>query len=421
MAALCRVMVAKSIAKSALIPIAANNQCLKHIGGQLQKKLLVSQLKRFCSQKPSTRRTSRCGHGWMLAGAGVGLTQAFLGFSFGKKDEKKENDLLLRVFREAKEAHLTRDFGKAENRYHDALKVADELLKQKKIDMKTYIYARTNIFDSLADMALGLGQLEKAEGLYKETMKGCLQQGLPQDDNSIIELSIKLSSIYAMMDRQKEAEEGLLYCINAQDAKLTRKSEVADALPLPDSLKDVVTDTEATQAAFTNTSNNADVSNNAAIAKLDPAEMSKDTEALLGMALETYGRFLLGHRRLSESVPIFERALTSAAKVLGTEHEQYLVLMNDLATAHILLRQYDQATQILDSAIASGQKVKSGHLPVLYCNLGAVFLRRSRLAEAEAACQKGKELSSESKHKAGLSMAQKCLEKIHEVRKKASA
>jgi hypothetical protein len=33
--------------------------------------------------------------------------------------------------------------------------------------MKTYIYARTNIFDSLADMALSQGELQKAEGLYK--------------------------------------------------------------------------------------------------------------------------------------------------------------------------------------------------------------------------------------------------------------
>ena len=95
------------------------------------------------------------------------------------------------------------------------------MLKLKKITFKTYIFAKTNIYDSLADMALGMGQLEKAERLYKETMKGCLQQGLPQDDNAIIELSIKVASIYAMMDKRPEAEQGLLYCIKAQDAKLT--------------------------------------------------------------------------------------------------------------------------------------------------------------------------------------------------------
>ena len=100
------------------------------------------------------------------------------------------------------------------------------MLKLKKISFKTYIFAKTNIYDSLADMALARGELEKAEGLYKETMKGCLQQGLAEDDNAIIELSIKVASIYAMLDRKTEAEQGLLFCIRAQDAKMmSDKSE----------------------------------------------------------------------------------------------------------------------------------------------------------------------------------------------------
>ena len=62
--------------------------------------------------------------------ATAGFSQGFLGFSLGKKDEDKaaRSDPLMRVYREAKEAHMKQDFGKAEIRYHDALKVIGDYL-----------------------------------------------------------------------------------------------------------------------------------------------------------------------------------------------------------------------------------------------------------------------------------------------------
>jgi hypothetical protein len=139
---------------------------------------------------------------------------------------------------------------------------------------------------------------------------------------------------------------------------------------LPSTLRDL--------AANDNISNNANTSNNASTSpapitskdtptELSAEELSQDTEALLGMALETYGRFLMGNRRVAESVPVFERALGIAKKVLGGEHEQYLVLMNDCATAHIILQQYDKATTILNTAIAIGNKVKVSGVWVSLC------------------------------------------------------
>ena len=35
-----------------------------------------------------------------------------------------------------------------------------------------------------------------------------LPQGMAHDDNVIVEISLKLASIYAMMDKKVEAEEG---------------------------------------------------------------------------------------------------------------------------------------------------------------------------------------------------------------------
>ena len=153
--------------------------------------------------------------------------------------------------------------------------------------------------------------------------------------------------------------------------------------------------------------------------QLDKEEKAKDTEALLGMALETYGRYLMGQRRFQEALPALERALGIAGNVLGIENEQYIILLNDVSTTHILLKHFELAADILNKAIATATKVKSPQLPMLYCNLGAIFLRTSKLDDAEAACLKGRELSKKGKNAMALSMSQKCLEKIGQAREKA--
>ena len=104
--------------------------------------------------------------------------------------------------------------------------VADELFRLKKIDEIKYIDGRILIFDGLAGVALAIGELEKAENLYKETLKGCLQRGMEMDHNVVVGISLKVASIYAMLERHDEAEKGMLFCINCQDAKLVSKDGI---------------------------------------------------------------------------------------------------------------------------------------------------------------------------------------------------
>lgn len=151
---------------------------------------------------------------------------------------------------------------------------------------------------------------------------------------------------------------------------------------------------------------------------INEATKRRDTEALLGLALETYGRFLMGQRRLSEAVSVLERACTAAGHVLGTERGQYLVLLNDLATAHILLKHYQMATDILNRGIKLAANTNSPEVAVLYCNLGAAFLRMSKIDDAETACNKGRDSAINGHHSLALKMSQNCLEKIGQVRAK---
>ncbi|XP_067660914.1 tetratricopeptide repeat protein 19, mitochondrial-like [Haliotis asinina] len=288
--------------------------------------------------------------------------------------KKEEEDPVISLFREARLAQHEKNFDKAEYYFHEALKVAAE--NHRKTDMTTrdYLYAKTNIFDSLADMALSRGQFDKAEKLYKETMKCCFEVGVDKDDNSVIEISIKLASIYAMQHRDAEARTGFEFCIKTQEQKVN---------------------------------------------ELDDTD--KDTVALLGLALESYGRYLMYQKQLDKALPLIERAVTVATSALGEEHPQTLVLHNDLATLNILRKNYGPAEKTLKYAIEVGERVESSEVPALYCNLGALYMRKSELEAAKKACSHALQLAKKMKDTTSAHQAQKCLDKIHKVTRRSKS
>ncbi|KAL3863128.1 hypothetical protein ACJMK2_004900 [Sinanodonta woodiana] len=260
-------------------------------------------------------------------------------------------------------------FDEAEKHYHDALKVSDDLFRKQEIDETKNVTNKTFIFDALANMSLAQGQYEKAEQLLKETMKGCLQLGMDKEDNAMMEISIKLASIYSILKRDDDARLGFQFCIDALNKKVG-----------------------------------------------DNFEADHNSSGLLGMALETYARFLMYHDELDAAEPMMTRAFQVAQVLLGPDHSQTLNLMNDIATLKTMKQKYQDAEKILKEAVKLAEKVESDQLPSLYCNIGALYLRMMQLPEAEGACQKGLKVSLKLKDKYGIHYAQSCLKKLKEVR-----
>lgn len=60
-------------------------------------------------------------------------------------------------------------------------------------------------------------------------MKKCLAAGRAQDDESIVELSVKLSTVYSAMGRDEEAETGFKFCITTMNDKLKDSGGVLEA------------------------------------------------------------------------------------------------------------------------------------------------------------------------------------------------
>ncbi|GFN76395.1 tetratricopeptide repeat protein 19, mitochondrial [Plakobranchus ocellatus] len=332
----------------------------------------------------------------VMAGSGLGVSYALFGFSFGKKEEESEKDILTETYRDARLAHARKDLKKADDLYHEALKIADEQVAAKKITYDKFITSRTLMYDGLADIAMQTGQIETAERLYKETMKGCLQQGMEQDANAMVELALKLASIYAIQGRKEEAEEGYKFCLQATQPKMADREKqwrAGKGGSLVQKKKINVRGQEEVP----------DVS--------EQEEAEKNTAALLGMTLGSYGRFLLYEKRYKEALPLFEKARLYAENTLGTESNQYIVVLNDLATLYIVTKNLAEAEKLLKDGIKISDSAKLGEGASLYCNLGAVYLRKGQTMEAMSACKTGLELAQMFDHKTAYKMAEACLHK----------
>ncbi|KAL1446127.1 hypothetical protein WDU94_014019, partial [Cyamophila willieti] len=78
------------------------------------------------------------------------------------------------------------EYEKAEKMLHFALKMAQELKNE---DGITYVY------DVMANLALTQKQYDKAEKLFKSVMLRLLSNGVKEDDNKVLHMSLKLAKI----------------------------------------------------------------------------------------------------------------------------------------------------------------------------------------------------------------------------------
>lgn len=309
-------------------------------------------------------RHFRYSRSWQAGGA---FLMSLSLFDFWQNKEKSTaEDRLKRLVYEAKKAQKDGDLLKSEKFFHEALSLIKQRHQEKEIDDDDHLQARTYIFDCLANLAFSQREFNKAERLYKETIKGCVQAGMHHTGNVIIEISLKLANIYAIQNRPEEAVTGFEFCINAQKEKSESSEE----------------------------------------------EFDKDTEALLGMSLDSYGRYLLHLGNYNKAEEMLKDSYKIALKCLGENHRQTLVIMINLAVAKIFKKDYSVAENLLLKAIKVGTEIDAEELPALYCNLGAIYLARQQMTEAYDACVKAMEMAKKYKDNFAVKKAKICLDKV---------
>ncbi|XP_023509348.1 tetratricopeptide repeat protein 19, mitochondrial isoform X2 [Equus przewalskii] len=219
---------------------------------------------------------------------------------------------IIQLLKRAKLSIMKDEPEEAELILHDALRLAYESENKKAI---TYTY------DLMANLAYIRGQLEDAEKLFKATMSYLLGGGTQQEDNAIIEISLKLASIYA-----------------AQNSN-----------PLISFLVDE----------------------------------KANTRLLLGMCLDAYAHYLLFSKQPSQAQRMYEKALQISEEILGERHPQTIVLMSDLATTLDAQGRFDEACVYVQRASDLARQIEHPELHMLLSNLAAVLMHRERYAQAK--------------------------------------
>ncbi|XP_059126874.1 tetratricopeptide repeat protein 19, mitochondrial isoform X3 [Peromyscus eremicus] len=221
----------------------------------------------------------------------------------------------------------------------------------------------------MANLAFIRGQLENAEQLFKATMSYLLGGGMKQEDNAIIEISLKLASIYAAQNKQEFALAGYEFCIATLEEKIEREKELAE---------DVMS-----------------------------VEEKANTYLLLGMSLDSCARYLLFSGHLSQAQRMYEKALQICQGIQGERHPQTIVLMSDLATTLDAQGRFDDAYIYMQRASDLAREINHPELHMVLSNLAAILTHRERYTQAE-------EIYQEALHQAELKRDEVSVQHIRE-------
>lgn len=235
---------------------------------------------------------------------------------------------------------LHRDqFSAASSFLHQALALAQQLHH---MDALVYCYSL------MANVAFVRGQLDQAEKLFKASLSVILSRGTGENDNAVIETSLKLATIYAQQNKLELAEHGFRFCVETLEEKLEKK------------------ETEQT----------TDEQQEALQSEL------KDSRLLLGLVLDSRARFWTQMSDLVRAERDYRRSLKICSEEQGEDHPQTLVLLSDLATVLDLRGNRSEALDLVQRAVDLGRTLDHPELHILLSNMAAIHLHSGDLDAA---------------------------------------
>ncbi|KAK5930045.1 hypothetical protein CesoFtcFv8_000265 [Champsocephalus esox] len=293
-----------------------------------------------------------------------------------RRDEaqRKEDEIIL-LLKKAK-LSLSRDQLEAASVFlHQALALAHQTHNNQAI-----IYC----YSLMANLAFVQGHLDHAEKLFKAAMSFMLSGGTPEDDNAVIEMSLKLATIYAEQNKTELAEHGFRFCLESLQEKLQREEKA-----------------EPTGEEAEPTGEEA-----------EPTEQRKDSRLLLGLCFDSRARYRASRRRLQEAEGDYREALKICEGEQGHTHPQTLVLMSDLATILDLQGRHDDALQLVQHAVQLSRSVTHPDLQVLLGNMAGILLHTGRLEDSVRCYQEALSLALQAKDQEAVHAIQEGLEEV---------
>ncbi|NXP29978.1 TTC19 protein, partial [Scytalopus superciliaris] len=290
------------------------------------------------------------------------------GLSLFPRDAEEGEDAIVLLLKRAKLSAARGELAEAERFLHRALR-----LSQREDNRQAIAYT----YSVMANVAFMQGQLDNAEKLYKASMSYLLAGDMKEDDNAILEMSLKLASIYAAQKQDKLAVAGYQFCI------LTLEEKIAKEKDLPE---DVL-----------------------------PAEEKANTQLLLGMSLDSYARYLLSIEQLPAAQKMYEKALQISSDVQGETHPQTVVLMNDLATVLDAQGHHDEAYSYVKRAAELARETQHPEEHMVLNNLAAILMHKEDFLQAK---QVYKEALKQARQKGDAASVQHIQEELAELAKR---
>ncbi|XP_005946462.1 tetratricopeptide repeat protein 19, mitochondrial isoform X1 [Haplochromis burtoni] len=324
---------------------------------------------------------SRCSACWVtVSGGGGGVLWAALAFSlFGsseedKRDEaqRKEDEMIL-LLKKAKLSVHRGQLQAASGFLHQAVVLAHQTHNNQAI-----IYT----YSLMANLAYVQGQLDSAEKLFKAAMSFMLAGGTPQDDNAVIEMSLKLATIYAEQNKAELAEHGFRFCMESLEVKLEKHKELLGEEP-----------TEEQEA------------------------LRKETRLLLGLCLDSRARYRASTLHLKQAGQDYQDALNICCQEQGETHPQTLVLMSDLATILDLQGHHDDALALVRRAVELSRSAGHPDLHVLLGNMAGILLHTGRLDDSLRFYQEALGLARQAADQEAVDRIQEGLKEVKERRR----
>lgn len=181
-------------------------------------------------------------------------------------------------------------------------------------------------------------------------LRELLSSETPKDDDSVIEVSLKLSIACAHQDKHDLAGQGFQWAVETSQQKVDESSEGTE-----------------------------------------------NSKALLGVCLEAWGTYLLSQNKPVEAGKLLTRALKVSKEVLGEEHEQTTVILNNLAKAYAESGKYKLAEEMAKEAVRIAESTQNSHLSRFLANLGTILNLEGNVSKAKDALRKALKLANDAK------------------------
>lgn len=261
------------------------------------------------------------------------------------KDEEEGIDPLTLLIKKGIRAFRMSEYEEAERFLHDGLKLAQEQGNNDAIDY---------ILNVLADHALETHDHEKANSVFKELMKRLLAKGVPEDDESMIEISLHLTDILVRDHKFDDAEVGYSFCIKNQWKRVQGIS----------------------------------------LDKTQLTEEEKNSLALYAMICDSFSKYCIKRRDFKTALKYAKDAYRYCIPSSGEESEQAAVLLSDIGVIHDSLGNLKTAVKYFKKAIHVGTIAKSEQIAVYYYNLGMLYYKMGERDKAISACQQTHKITS---------------------------